>query len=79
MIRSRDNQLREDDFQLDTEAQELPALLDGLAEAMTLAEVERAYILKVLELNDGNKKATAKALDIGYNTLWRKLKKYQQD
>jgi DNA-binding NtrC family response regulator len=79
VIRSLDNQLRDDDFQLDAEARDQPAALDGMADDMTLAEVERAYILKVLEQNEGNKKATAKVLDIGYNTLWRKLKKYQQD
>ncbi len=79
VIRSRDTQLREDDFQLDAEAPDLPAAMEGITESMTLAEVERAHILRVLEQNDGNKKATAKSLDIGYNTLWRKLKKYRQE
>jgi len=44
--------------------------------AMTLAEVERRHILATLEQLGGNRKETAKALGIGENTLWRKLKSY---
>lgn len=43
---------------------------------MTLGEVERRYILATLERLGGNRAATAKALAIGENTLWRKLKSY---
>ncbi len=46
------------------------------APILTLDEVERAHILASLERLDGNRKATAKALGIGENTLWRKLKSY---
>lgn len=39
-----------------------------------LAEMERRYILKVMENTGYNKKLTAKILDIPRTTLWRKLK-----
>ena len=41
-----------------------------------LSEVEKDYILAVLELNDGNQTRTAKQLGIGAATLYQKLKKY---
>jgi len=45
-------------------------------EWLTLAEAERRHILTTLERFDGNRAATARALGIGENTLWRKLKAY---
>jgi Nif-specific regulatory protein len=48
----------------------------GLA---TLAEAEKQHILRVLEAVGGNRSAAAKALDIGRNTLARKLKDYGLD
>jgi DNA-binding NtrC family response regulator len=42
----------------------------------SLADVEKEYILAVLELNGGNQTRTAKQLGIGSATLYRKLKKY---
>ena len=41
-----------------------------------LSDVEKEYILAVLELNDGNQRRTAEQLQIGSATLYRKLKKY---
>ncbi len=41
---------------------------------LTLAELERRYTLTVLERHRGSRAATARALGIGTNTLWRKLK-----
>jgi DNA-binding NtrC family response regulator len=41
-----------------------------------LSEVEKEYIIAVLELNDGNQTRTAEQLRIGSATLYRKLKKY---
>jgi len=38
--------------------------------------VERRHILRVLALNGGSRKQTAKTLGIGTNTLWRKLRVY---
>ena len=42
-----------------------------------LREVEKEYILAVLELNDGNQTRTAEQLRVGTATLYRKLKKYR--
>lgn len=41
-----------------------------------LSEIEKEYILAVLERNGGNQTRTAKQLGIGAATLYRKLKKY---
>jgi DNA-binding NtrC family response regulator len=41
-----------------------------------LSEVEKEYILAVLQLNGGNQTRTAEQLRIGSATLYRKLKKY---
>ncbi len=50
-----------------------------VAEAiLPLAEVERRHILHALRQLSGNKKATARALGIGENTLHRKLKRYRE-
>jgi two-component system response regulator HydG len=45
-------------------------------EARTLAEVEREHVLRVLEACGGSPLEAAKALGIGRNTLWRKLREY---
>jgi transcriptional regulator with PAS, ATPase and Fis domain len=65
-----------EDFQLKIEEKDLPVVTEATRQGTTLAEVEKAYILSVLERHNGNKKATAEQLGIGYNTLWRKLKQY---
>jgi transcriptional regulator with PAS, ATPase and Fis domain len=50
---------------------------DGAEDALLpLAEVERRHILRALERLGGNRKETAKALQIAPNTLWRKLRGY---
>ncbi|MFO7652414.1 MAG: helix-turn-helix domain-containing protein, partial [Candidatus Krumholzibacteriia bacterium] len=41
-----------------------------------LHEIERDYILAVLDLHEGNKTRTAQELGIGSATLYRKLKEY---
>jgi transcriptional regulator with PAS, ATPase and Fis domain len=43
-------------------------------EPMTLAEMEREHILKVLKSAGGNRSKAAEILGIGKTTLWRKLK-----
>ena len=45
-------------------------------EILPMADVERRYVLQVLERFEGNRTHTAKALGIGANTLWRKLKSW---
>jgi two-component system response regulator HydG len=42
----------------------------------TLAEVERDHVLGVLEVCGGNQAEAARALGIGRNTLWRKLRTF---
>jgi DNA-binding NtrC family response regulator len=42
----------------------------------TLEDVERDYILAVLEANGGNQKKTAQQLKIGSATLYRRLRAY---
>ena len=41
-----------------------------------LGEIEKEYILAVLDMNNGNQTRTAEQLRIGSATLYRKLKKY---
>jgi transcriptional regulator with PAS, ATPase and Fis domain len=41
-----------------------------------LSEIEKEYILRVLEFNGGNQTRTAEQLRIGSATLYRKLKRY---
>ncbi|MBL7179651.1 MAG: sigma-54-dependent Fis family transcriptional regulator, partial [Desulfobacterales bacterium] len=42
----------------------------------SMAELEKKYILSVLDFCEGKKAQAAKILGIGANTLWRKLKQY---
>lgn len=46
---------------------------------LTLDEIERRHILRVLDASEGNKTAAAKTLDIDYKTLLTKLKKFAID
>jgi transcriptional regulator with PAS, ATPase and Fis domain len=43
---------------------------------MTMETMEQVHIRKVLENCQWNKSRAARELRIGYNTLWRKMKKY---
>jgi DNA-binding NtrC family response regulator len=43
----------------------------------TLAEIEREAIVQALQHSGGNRQATARSLNIGLATLYRKLKEYQ--
>ena len=45
-------------------------------QGLSLAQVEKAHILRVYEQTGGNKSETAKSLGIGPNTLRRKLEEY---
>jgi DNA-binding NtrC family response regulator len=56
--------------------QAVPRPLPTGATVLPLAEVEREYILAVLERNSGNQTRTAEQLGIGSATLYRKLKAY---
>ena len=45
----------------------------------SLQELERRYILRVLEHCDGSREQTATTLGINKSTLWRKLQGYRED
>jgi len=48
-------------------------------ETITLQEMERRYLLKVMKKYNYNQKIVARKLGIGYTTLWRKLKLSEKD
>lgn len=56
-----------------------PARLRGTKQFMTLAEMEKRYIVEVLEATHGNKSKTAEILGISRAALWRKLKQLQSE
>jgi len=45
---------------------------------MTLAEMEKQYILEVLAATGGNKSKTVELLGISRAALWRKLKQFEE-
>ena len=53
-----------------------PEALASPSLELTLDELERQHILRVLEAKRGNKLAAALALDIDRKTLYRKLQRY---
>jgi transcriptional regulator with PAS, ATPase and Fis domain len=53
-----------------------PKPVIGANTVQPLNEIEKEYILTVLEMNAGNQTQSAKQLQIGPATLYRKLKKY---
>ena len=52
---------------------------DDPAELVPLEEVERRYILRVLEAVGGNKTQAAQVLGLDRKTLYRKLERYPAD
>ena len=58
-----------------TALHEPPVSLDQVA---TLEEVKRDYILAVLDANDGSRTETARQLEIGSATLYRRLEAYER-
>ena len=56
----------------------VPPLREELYAIRTLEEHERNYIISVLSRCNGNKTKAAKSLGIDRVSLWRKIKKYQQ-
>jgi two-component system response regulator HydG len=57
-------------------AVEVPAGADGLV-GKPIADVERHYIYRALELTNGNREEAATMLGIGERTLYRKIKEYE--
>jgi len=61
--------------------EELPTIVKGDsidADIPLLEELEKRYILKLLEKYSGNREKTALALGINKSTLWRRLQQYQK-
>jgi two-component system response regulator HydG len=50
---------------------------DDPSELASLEEMERRYILRVLEAAGGNKTLAAEILGVGRKTLYRKLERWQ--
>jgi transcriptional regulator of acetoin/glycerol metabolism len=55
------------------------AVVGGLAVGLPLAEVERRCALAALEHCEGARTRAAKTLGIGANTLWRKLRRREEE
>jgi two-component system response regulator HydG len=53
--------------------------IDAVADLVPLEQLERDYILRVLELVRGNKTRAARILGVGRKTLYRKLHSYTND
>ena len=70
MVVGQEPELREGDFIFKT-----PTISNG-ASGKKLEEMERAYILRVVEECGGNQSHAAEVLDIDRVTLYHKLKKY---
>ncbi len=54
-------------------------ILDPNRKFMSLAEMEKNYILEVLKATGGNKSKTTGLLGISRAALWRKLKKFKEE
>lgn len=52
-------------------------VLTDETELVTLEEMEKRYILQVLQATGGSKSATAKTLGLDRTTLWRKLERFR--
>ncbi|MGD2037807.1 MAG: helix-turn-helix domain-containing protein, partial [Desulfobacterales bacterium] len=48
-------------------------------ELLTLEELEKRHILKVLEVTGGNRPKAAKILGVNISTVYRKIEKYKLD
>jgi DNA-binding NtrC family response regulator len=52
-------------------------LADALAKSYTLKDLEKEYIMRVMEIAGGNKTEAAKTLGVDRTTLYRKLEEYK--
>jgi transcriptional regulator with PAS, ATPase and Fis domain len=69
--------IREEDLPIDASGHQAETFRDAEGEdPVELKEMEKKHILRVLAREGGHRQRTAKALKIGVNTLWRKLKEY---
>jgi two-component system, NtrC family, response regulator HydG len=68
------------DLSLEEQQEKAPLNTNGyfvLPAKATLAQIEREAIIQALRHTDGNREATARLLNIGVATLYRKFKEYQ--
>jgi transcriptional regulator with PAS, ATPase and Fis domain len=54
-----------------------PPLAEAVAQAYTLKDLEREYIMRVMENTSGNKTEAARILGVDRTTLYRKLEEYK--
>jgi DNA-binding NtrC family response regulator len=73
---ARGSRVEVEDLAEDVRRQTFPRPVADAGEVRPLEEVEKEYILAVLELNGGNQTRTAEQLQIGAATLYRRLKSY---
>jgi transcriptional regulator of acetoin/glycerol metabolism len=52
-------------------------LADAIAKSYTLRDLEKEYIMRVMETVGGNKTEAAKTLGVDRTTLYRKLEEYK--
>jgi two-component system response regulator AtoC len=71
-LRAEVTQLR----QVVSEARDLVVLGIGPGEALTMDELERRYVIRVLAQVDGNKTIAAQLLGLDRRTLYRKLERW---
>lgn len=57
----------------------LPAPLEDGEQELSLAEVEKRHILRVLAAHGGNKSRAARALGVDAKTLYNKLNRYRDE
>jgi DNA-binding NtrC family response regulator len=70
MVMGREPEIQASDFPLQIGSTQRPEI------GLSLDEVERAHIVRVLESCDWNQTRAAKTLDIDRVTLYNKIKKY---
>lgn len=72
VVISETDEVRKEDIPL-----EIVTRFDASKRDLTLKNLEKEHILKVLNLTGGNKKRASRMLGLDPATLWRKLKSYQ--
>jgi transcriptional regulator with PAS, ATPase and Fis domain len=68
-----------DDLPLHIQGKKIPYAPAHPIQESTLAEIEKSYVLEVLQNKEWNQKAACKTLGISKTTLWRRLKDYGID
>jgi DNA-binding NtrC family response regulator len=71
--------IQPEDLPLNIQGKKAQTTAPPMIKEATLAEIEKNYVLEVLELKDWNQKASCKTLGISKTTLWRRLKDYGID